>query len=75
MSLKGELTRRSRSQAKPTHRTIIRLAPPLVITEAQIEESLSIIRSAVEELPGLSEEKKHEIIPEGERGVQIVVEN
>ena len=30
--------------AKPTHGNIIRFAPPLVITEAQLEECLAIIR-------------------------------
>jgi ornithine--oxo-acid transaminase len=29
--------------AKPTHQHIIRFAPPLVITEAQMEEALGII--------------------------------
>ena len=33
--------------AKPTHGNKIRLAPPLVITEAQIQECLSIIESAL----------------------------
>ncbi|MDG2425869.1 MAG: ornithine--oxo-acid transaminase [Flavobacteriales bacterium] len=33
--------------AKPTHGNIIRFAPPLVITEAQIDECTSIIRSTV----------------------------
>lgn len=42
------------SQAKPTHQNIIRLAPPLVITEEQIKESLRIIEEAVRELPSLS---------------------
>lgn len=33
--------------AKPTHGTIIRLAPPLVITHAQVEECLGIMRAVV----------------------------
>lgn len=33
--------------AKPTHGNKIRLAPPLVITEAQIQESLSIIEKSL----------------------------
>lgn len=33
--------------AKPTHDTIIRLAPPLVITEAQITEAVDIIRESI----------------------------
>jgi ornithine--oxo-acid transaminase len=36
--------------AKPTHGNIIRFAPPLCITEEQLLECTSIIRSALEEL-------------------------
>jgi len=36
--------------AKPTHDHIIRFAPPLVITEAQVREGLEIIRKALAEL-------------------------
>jgi len=36
--------------AKPTHGNIIRFAPPLVITEAQLEECIGIITSSVHEL-------------------------
>lgn len=36
--------------AKPTHRHIIRLAPPLVITEEQIAESLDIIHKSLKVL-------------------------
>ena len=32
--------------AKPTHEHIIRFAPPLVITEAQIREALGLIKEA-----------------------------
>ena len=32
--------------AKPTHGNIIRLAPPLCITEAQVDESLDIIEKS-----------------------------
>jgi len=35
--------------AKPTHDNIIRLAPPLVITEAQLDECLDIIKSGLHE--------------------------
>lgn len=35
--------------AKPTHDTIIRLAPPLVITKAQLDECIEIIRETIEE--------------------------
>lgn len=41
----------NRGQAKPTHQNIIRLAPPLVISEQDMERSLQIIREAVAELP------------------------
>ena len=36
--------------AKPTHGNIIRLAPPLTITEAEIDECLDIIASSVRQL-------------------------
>jgi ornithine--oxo-acid transaminase len=36
--------------AKPTHRHIIRFAPPLVITEAQIHEAVAIIKKSIEEV-------------------------
>ena len=35
---------------KPTHRHIIRLAPPLVITKEQLDECVEIIRSVFDEL-------------------------
>jgi len=35
--------------AKPTHGDIIRFAPPLVITEAQVNESLGIIETSLKE--------------------------
>jgi ornithine--oxo-acid transaminase len=34
--------------AKPTHGNIIRFAPPLVITEAELEESCEIIEKAID---------------------------
>ena len=36
--------------AKPTHRHIIRFAPPLVITEAQLREGIGIIKEVFESL-------------------------
>lgn len=36
--------------AKPTHGNIIRLAPPLTITEAEIDECLDIISASVRQL-------------------------
>lgn len=61
-------------KAKPTHQNIIRLAPPLVITEEQIHKALNIIGSAMKELPGLKEGKEDEVIPSGEKNVKIGVE-
>lgn len=43
----------SPAQAKPTHQNIIRLSPPLVISEQQIQEALRIIGEAVDALPTL----------------------
>ncbi|KAI0390248.1 ornithine aminotransferase [Xylariaceae sp. FL0594] len=37
--------------AKPTHGDIIRFAPPLVITEAQLQKAISKIGEALQELP------------------------
>lgn len=61
--------------AKPTHQNIIRLAPPLVITEDQIQESLRIIGEALKELPNLKGQKEKEVIPKGEKNIHIGVEN
>ena len=36
--------------AKPTHEHIIRFAPPLVITEAELHEAIAIIKSVFEEI-------------------------
>ncbi|RKP27340.1 pyridoxal phosphate-dependent transferase [Syncephalis pseudoplumigaleata] len=36
--------------AKPTHDTIIRLAPPLCITEEQVREAVEIFKRSIEEL-------------------------
>ncbi len=36
--------------AKPTHRHIIRFAPPLVITEEQLREAIGIIKDVFESL-------------------------
>jgi ornithine--oxo-acid transaminase len=42
-------------KAKPTHQNIIRLAPPLVITEEEIQTALRIIDEVIKELPTLKE--------------------
>ena len=62
-------------QAKPTHQNIIRLAPPLVITEEEIKRAMTIIGEAVVELPHLKGQKEKEVIPEGEKNVKITVDN
>jgi ornithine--oxo-acid transaminase len=62
-------------QAKPTHQNIIRLAPPLVITEDEVKKALSIIGEAVAELPSLKGKKEDEVIPDGEKNVSIKVDN
>lgn len=38
------------SKAKPTHQNIIRLAPPLIITEEEIRTALKIIDKSMNEL-------------------------
>jgi ornithine--oxo-acid transaminase len=63
------------AKAKPTHTNIIRLAPPLVITEEEIKQSLSIIKESMEELPMLKGEKEDKIIPPAEKNVRIQVDN
>lgn len=57
--------------AKPTHENIIRLAPPLVISEEQIHQALAIMKEAIAELPNLKGKKEDEIIPGSEKGVKI----
>jgi ornithine--oxo-acid transaminase len=57
--------------AKPTHQNIIRLAPPLVITEEQIKEALNIIKQSIIELPDLHGEAESKVIPPGEKNVHI----
>jgi ornithine--oxo-acid transaminase len=61
--------------AKPTHENIIRLAPPLVITEKEIGDALRIIGEAIRELPGLKGEVEDKVIPDEEKGVRIGIEN
>lgn len=62
-------------QAKPTHQNIIRLAPPLVITEQEIDSALNIIKEAMEELPTLKGKREEEVLPPGEKNVHIGVDN
>lgn len=62
-------------QAKPTHQNIIRLAPPLVISEEQIMTALRIISEAIDELPSLKGKKEEQVLPEGEKDVHIGIDN
>ncbi|PNS17772.1 Ornithine aminotransferase car2 [Sphaceloma murrayae] len=62
-------------QAKPTHQNIIRLAPPLVISEQEVEAALRIIEEACNELPGLKGKKEEKVLPAGEKNVHIGVDN
>lgn len=62
-------------KAKPTHQNIIRLAPPLVITEDEIKAALGIIEAAIKELPHLKGAEEDKVIPESEKNVSIGVEN
>jgi ornithine--oxo-acid transaminase len=59
------------SKAKPTHQNIIRLAPPLVITEEEIGRAISIIKTSMEELPTLEGKEEGDIIPQPEKDVEI----
>ncbi|KAI6778817.1 Ornithine aminotransferase-like protein [Emericellopsis cladophorae] len=45
--------------AKPTHGDIIRFAPPLVITEAELRKGLNIIAEAIKELPSVENASGH----------------
>ncbi len=61
-------------QAKPTHENIIRLAPPLVISEAEIMTVITIFKQALEEIPTLKGEKEDQVIPPEEKNVHIHVD-
>ncbi|EYE92259.1 ornithine-oxo-acid transaminase [Aspergillus ruber CBS 135680] len=61
--------------AKPTHQNIIRLAPPLVITEEEIQKALKIIEESVNELPNLRGPAEDKVVPPPERDVKIALEN
>lgn len=63
------------SKAKPTHQNIIRLAPPLVITEEEIEKAIKIIDSSMKELPELKGKKEDEVIPPEEKNVKPTLDN
>ena len=62
-------------KAKPTHQNIIRLTPPLVITEEQIIQAVKIIGSALEGLGQLKGDLEDKVIPPAEKGVTVTIEN
>ncbi|KAL8920838.1 MAG: hypothetical protein Q9208_006010 [Pyrenodesmia sp. 3 TL-2023] len=62
-------------KAKPTHHNIIRLAPPLVITEEEIKKAIEIIDSSMKELPELKGKREDEIIPPEEKNVRPTLDN
>lgn len=51
------------------------MAPPLVITDEEIQKALGIIEEAVKELPGLKGEAEDKILPPAEKHVEIGLEN
>jgi ornithine--oxo-acid transaminase len=61
-------------QAKPTHQNIIRLAPPLVISEEEIKSALRIIEEAVNQLPNLKGEAEKKIIPPSEKNITVTTD-
>ena len=69
-------------QAKPTHQNIIRLAPPLVITEAEIATALRIIEEACNKLPTLKGKTEDKVLSSSaestklnEKNIHIGVDN
>lgn len=71
VGVKEEWNANDNEQAKPTHENIIRLAPPLVISEEEIREALRIMKEAIIELPNLKGKAEDEVIPKAEKGVHI----
>ncbi|PYI03712.1 L-ornithine aminotransferase Car2 [Aspergillus sclerotiicarbonarius CBS 121057] len=61
--------------AKPTHENIIRLAPPLVITDDEVQKALDIIKEAVNELPTLTGAAENAVVPPPEKKVKVTLEN
>lgn len=51
------------------------MAPPLVISEEQIQTALKIIGEAIDELPNLKGEKEEKVLPKGEKNIHIGVDN
>lgn len=46
-----------------------------MITEEQIKEALRIIGEAIKELPDLKGEVEDKVLPAGEKGLHIALEN
>lgn len=63
------------AKAKPTHQNIIRLTPPLVITEEEIAKAVRIIDEAIKELPQLYGEREAKVIPLEEKNVKPTLDN
>ena len=70
-----EMVNADGTKAKPTHQNIIRLAPPLVITEEEIQKALQIIGEACVELPTLKGAREDAVIPPAEKNVEIKIDN
>lgn len=70
-----ESTNIENMKAKPTHQNIIRLAPPLVITDEEIDTAIAIIKASILELPTLKGKMADGVIPPEERNVNIGLEN
>lgn len=54
--------------AKPTHDTIIRLAPPLCITREEIDQSVETIKKALDDLDRMSLKELQEMELKAEEG-------
>ena len=65
----------SENQAKPTHVNIIRLAPPLVISEEEIRRAVRIVGEAIRDLKGLKGKEEDKVVPPSEKGVEVRLEN
>ncbi|KAL9098277.1 MAG: hypothetical protein Q9163_006039 [Psora crenata] len=63
------------SKAKPTHQNIIRLTPPLVITEEEIQKALEIIDNAMKELPDRRLDTEDDTIPPREKNATVKLDN
>lgn len=63
------------AKAKPTHQNIIRLTPPLVITEEEIAKAVRIIDEAIKELPQLNGDREAKVIPPEEKNVKPTLDN